>query len=79
MCEAFVTETARSLSKATPTFDGTRAENLALQNVQARSRMVFAYLMAQLGPWGKGKDGFVSSLFFIIIKSIKGSDYLIIS
>lgn len=30
---------------------GSRAESLALQNVQARSRMVLAFLMAQLGPW----------------------------
>lgn len=32
---------------------GSRAESLALQNVQARSRMVLAFLMAQLGPWAE--------------------------
>ena len=30
---------------------GTMTENLALQNIQARSRMVMAYFMAQLMPW----------------------------
>ncbi|KAI8844781.1 hypothetical protein BC829DRAFT_481600 [Chytridium lagenaria] len=32
-------------------FGGTDIENLALQNIQARSRMVLAYLFAQLVPW----------------------------
>lgn len=36
---------------------GTRAENLALQNVQARLRMVLAYLFAQLLPWTRGRAG----------------------
>jgi NAD+ synthase (glutamine-hydrolysing) len=36
---------------------GTEAENLALQNIQARLRMVLAYLFAQLLPWVRGKDG----------------------
>merc|ERR1711898_86523 len=30
---------------------GTSTENLALQNIQARSRMVMSYFMAQLMPW----------------------------
>jgi len=30
-------------------------ENLALQNIQARLRMVFAYLLAQLLPWSRGR------------------------
>ncbi|RUO95396.1 hypothetical protein BC936DRAFT_144159 [Jimgerdemannia flammicorona] len=34
---------------------GTDAENLALQNIQARLRMVLAYLFAQLLPWVRGK------------------------
>lgn len=38
---------------------GTWAENLALQNIQARSRMVLGYLMAQLLPWVRGKSGFL--------------------
>jgi NAD+ synthase (glutamine-hydrolysing) len=33
---------------------GTAAENLALQNVQARLRMVLAFLLAQLVPWARG-------------------------
>ncbi|XP_028649625.1 glutamine-dependent NAD(+) synthetase isoform X1 [Erpetoichthys calabaricus] len=36
---------------------GTTRENLALQNVQARVRMVLAYLFAQLSHWAKGKPG----------------------
>lgn len=31
---------------------GSHTENLALQNIQARSRMVCAYLLAQLSLWG---------------------------
>ncbi|KAL8988875.1 MAG: hypothetical protein Q9169_008485, partial [Polycauliona sp. 2 TL-2023] len=36
---------------------GTFAENLALQNIQARSRMVLAYLFAQLLPTFRGRKG----------------------
>ncbi|KAF9531775.1 hypothetical protein CPB83DRAFT_848706 [Crepidotus variabilis] len=36
---------------------GTNAENLALQNIQARLRMVLAYMFAQLLPWVRGKNG----------------------
>ncbi|KAJ7733229.1 hypothetical protein DFH07DRAFT_871007 [Mycena maculata] len=36
---------------------GTAAENLALQNIQARLRMVLAYMFAQLLPWVRGKVG----------------------
>jgi len=36
---------------------GSSAENLALQNIQARLRMVLAYLFAQLLPWVRGKSG----------------------
>lgn len=36
---------------------GTLAENLALQNIQARLRMLLAYLFAQLVPWVRGKVG----------------------
>jgi NAD+ synthase (glutamine-hydrolysing) len=43
-----------------PTFKvhgGTSAENLALQNIQARLRMLLAYFFAQLLPWVRGKTG----------------------
>ena len=33
---------------------GTPTENLALQNVQARQRMVLSYFMSQLLPWSRG-------------------------
>uniref|UniRef100_A0A3Q1AQ21 Glutamine-dependent NAD(+) synthetase n=1 Tax=Amphiprion ocellaris TaxID=80972 RepID=A0A3Q1AQ21_AMPOC len=36
---------------------GSLRENLALQNVQARVRMVLAYLFAQLSLWARGKPG----------------------
>lgn len=36
---------------------GSQAENLALQNIQARLRMVIAYLFGQLLPWCRGKTG----------------------
>lgn len=38
---------------------GTREENLALQNIQARTRMVLAFLFAQLLPWVRGRAGFL--------------------
>jgi NAD+ synthase (glutamine-hydrolysing) len=38
---------------------GSPAENLALQNIQARLRMVFAFLFAQLTPWVRGRAGFL--------------------
>lgn len=46
----------------TPQFSvrgGTSAEDLALQNIQARLRMVTAYLYAQLLPWVRGRTGFL--------------------
>lgn len=36
---------------------GSKTENLALQNIQARLRMVIAYLFAQLLPWVRGFEG----------------------
>ena len=36
---------------------GSSSENLALQNIQARQRMVQSYLFAQLLPWTRGKQG----------------------
>lgn len=36
---------------------GSSRENLALQNVQARLRMVVAYLFAQLSLWARGARG----------------------
>jgi NAD+ synthase (glutamine-hydrolysing) len=38
---------------------GTNSEDLALQNIQARIRMVTAYLFAQLLPWVRGREGFL--------------------
>jgi NAD+ synthase (glutamine-hydrolysing) len=36
---------------------GSETENLALQNIQARSRMVLGYLFAQLTLWSQGRKG----------------------
>ncbi|CAL8404472.1 unnamed protein product [Boreogadus saida] len=36
---------------------GSDRENLALQNIQARIRMVLAYLFAQLSLWAQGRPG----------------------
>ncbi|GEQ67601.1 hypothetical protein JCM33374_g1266 [Metschnikowia sp. JCM 33374] len=38
-------------------FGGSQTENLALQNIQARLRMVLSYLFAQLLPWTRNKQG----------------------
>ena len=46
----------------TPRFSvhgGQMSEDLALQNIQARLRMVTAYLFAQLLPWVRGRSGFL--------------------
>lgn len=56
---AIVTLFAMVTSK-TPRFKvhgGTAAENLALQNIQARLRMLLAYMFAQLVPWVRGGMG----------------------
>ena len=51
----------RTVFGVTPTFKsqgGSVAENLALQNIQARVRMVVTFLCAQLLPWVRGQtDG----------------------
>lgn len=49
-----------TVTGATPRFrvhGGTPAENLALQNIQARLRMLLAYMFAQLTPWVRGSWG----------------------
>lgn len=38
---------------------GSYTEDLALQNIQARTRMVISYLMAQLVPWTRSESGFL--------------------
>uniref|UniRef100_A0A7S2W193 Glutamine-dependent NAD(+) synthetase n=1 Tax=Rhizochromulina marina TaxID=1034831 RepID=A0A7S2W193_9STRA len=60
---AVVSVFARFISGGrTPSYEsqgGTPAEDLALQNIQARVRMVLAYLSAQLLPWVRGRKGFL--------------------
>ena len=53
-------DTFKQVTQKEPKFSahgGSKAENLALQNIQARSRMVHAYMFAQLSPWAAGKGG----------------------
>lgn len=38
---------------------GSYTEDLALQNIQARTRMVVSFLMAQLVPWSRDDQGFL--------------------
>ena len=50
-CEALMSSASMALSTRKPSFKsegGTVAEDLARQNVQARSRMVLAFLLAQV-------------------------------
>ena len=61
MVEAVIKVFTMTTNK-TPQFSmhgGTNAEDLALQNIQARLRMVTAYLYAQLLPWVRGRSGFL--------------------
>eukprot|EP00439_Symbiodinium_sp_Y106_P084667 s82_g26.t1 len=45
----------KSKVKADATWNQSGTEDIALQNIQARSRMVMAYFMAQLMPWATDK------------------------
>jgi NAD+ synthase (glutamine-hydrolysing) len=61
MVEAVIKVFTMTTNK-TPRFSvhgGTSTEDLALQNIQARLRMVTAYLYAQLLPWVRGRSGFL--------------------
>ncbi|CAK4083112.1 unnamed protein product [Aphanomyces euteiches] len=61
MVSAVVTTFSMLVGK-TPQFGGhggTPSEDLALQNIQARLRMVMAYLLAQLLPWVRSRSGFL--------------------
>jgi len=51
-----------SMTRMTPRFrvdGGSQVENLALQNIQARIRMVLSFVLAQLMPWVRGQTGFL--------------------
>lgn len=57
--EAFIGifEDATKFSPRFRVFGGSNEENQALQNVQARTRMVASYLFAQLMMKSKGRNG----------------------
>ena len=48
-----------TVSPAPQADGGSGAENLALQNIQARLRMVLAFLLAALLPWVRERAGFL--------------------
>ena len=51
-----------TITNCRPSFEsagGSSVEDLALQNIQARLRMVLAYMMAQLLPWCRKRKGFL--------------------
>ncbi|KAJ0408384.1 hypothetical protein P43SY_003110 [Pythium insidiosum] len=57
-----VVKTFSLLTGKTPRFlseGGNIQQDLALQNIQARLRMVMSYLLAQLLPWVRSKSGFL--------------------
>ncbi|KAJ3260780.1 glutamine-dependent NAD(+) synthetase [Boothiomyces macroporosus] len=53
----FLFETVTQKKPVFKVYGGSATENLALQNIQARSRMVLAYLFAQLLLWTRGRNG----------------------
>jgi NAD+ synthase (glutamine-hydrolysing) len=62
VCSSFVEAFCNTAQCERPKFrvrGGTTAEDSALQNVQARSRMVMSYLAGQLIPWFTGKQGWL--------------------
>jgi len=59
---ASIVNTFQAATGKTPQYvlqGGSYTEDLALQNVQARTRMIMSYLMAQLVPWTRDQTGFL--------------------
>lgn len=59
-CVSAITTLFTQVTNREPKFrvhGGSFAENIALQNIQARLRMVLSYLFAQLLPWIRSKRG----------------------
>ena len=65
MLKVFTMTTPNAQSPRFEAHGGTLTEDLALQNIQARLRMVTAYLYAQLLPWVRGR----SSGFLLVLGS----------
>jgi NAD+ synthase (glutamine-hydrolysing) len=62
MVEAVTSVFAQTFGGKTPKFEsagGSKAEDIALQNIQARLRMVESYLLAQMLPWVRERRGFL--------------------
>lgn len=77
MCDAVMAVFMATFGSSTPgmrvprfaSAGGTRAEDLALQNVQARLRMVLAYLLAQLLPWVRSGCSASGAGFLLVLGS----------
>ena len=52
---------------------GSNAENLALQNIQARLRMVLAFFLAQLMPWVRDRSDVHSSIHLFVRACVRAS------
>lgn len=50
---------------------GSNAENLALQNIQARLRMVLAFFLAQLMPWVRDRS------VLLVVRNAMGFDVMV--
>ena len=58
---------------------GTPTEDVALQNLQARLRMVTAYMLASLLPWTRGHSGFLLVLGSANVDEGKSLSFLFVS
>jgi NAD+ synthase (glutamine-hydrolysing) len=76
VCKVFQTAFGK-----TPSFlslGGTMSEDLALQNIQARLRMVFSYFLAQLLPWIRERRGYLLVLGSANVdEALRGYDTLL--
>ncbi len=57
---------------------GSNAENLALQNIQARLRMVLAFFLAQLMPWVRDRSDVHSSIHLFVRACVRACVHLLL-
>lgn len=65
----FHAEDSTRTVRTDPKMEGSWMENIALQNIQARSRMVMSYFMAQLMPWATDGDQTVAGGQLLVLGS----------
>ena len=58
ICRIPIIEVACCIAVLLQVDGGSNIENLGLQNIQARIRMVLAFMLASLLPWVHNKPGF---------------------